>query len=374
MITEISAASILRKYKRVDSWFLTRYGMNLYRGCAHNCVYCDGRAESYHVEGDFGHDVGVKVNAVDVLRRELDPARRRTPLTPCFMALGGGVGDPYQVVEEKYGLARRALELFLQRGWPVHIVTKSTLVERDIDLIREIQRARGALVSMSFSSVNDRISALFEPGVPPPSRRLQTLRRLKREGIACGMFLVPVIPFVTDTPEALDESVRAARDAHLDYAAFGGMTLKEGRQKDHFMRVLKKHYPDALTEYDIIYRGDRWGRADAGYYGSLNEALDRIASRYRIPKRIPPRLYAGILRDNDLVAVMLDQLHYLHSLKGRSSPFGYAGYRVSQLKEPLSGMRLELGRIEGVGERTKRVILEILETGRCAELERLLLQ
>ncbi|MFC1998241.1 hypothetical protein ACFLVR_01185 [Chloroflexota bacterium] len=79
MIREVEAKSILRKHKRIDSWFISCYGMNLYRGCAHNCVYCDGRAETYQVDGEFGTDVSVKTNAIDILRRELDPKRKRKP-------------------------------------------------------------------------------------------------------------------------------------------------------------------------------------------------------------------------------------------------------------------------------------------------------
>lgn len=72
-ISEIKAKSILRKHKKIDSWFTSHYGMNLYRGCIHNCVYCDGRSEGYYVDGEFGKDVTVKVNAIEVLNRELDP-------------------------------------------------------------------------------------------------------------------------------------------------------------------------------------------------------------------------------------------------------------------------------------------------------------
>jgi DNA repair photolyase len=79
IMREIEAKSILRKHARIDSWFMSHYGMNLYRGCAHNCAYCDGRAEGYYVEGEFGEAVSVKANAIEILRRELDPQRKRTP-------------------------------------------------------------------------------------------------------------------------------------------------------------------------------------------------------------------------------------------------------------------------------------------------------
>ena len=92
IIRETEARSILLKHKKIDSWFISRYGLNLYRGCTHNCVYCDGRSERYHVNGPFGENVTVKINAVEVLARELDPKRRRVKLKPSYIMLGGGVG------------------------------------------------------------------------------------------------------------------------------------------------------------------------------------------------------------------------------------------------------------------------------------------
>lgn len=99
-VKEIEAKSILRTHKKIDSWFISHYGMNFYRGCAHNCVYCDGRSEGYYVDGEFGEDVTVKVNAVDVLRRELNPRRKLPPFKRSYMMVGGGVGDSYQPIEK----------------------------------------------------------------------------------------------------------------------------------------------------------------------------------------------------------------------------------------------------------------------------------
>ena len=92
-IKEVEAKSILRKYKKIESWFLTYYGMNLYIGCQHNCVYCDGRSEKYQVDGEFGEDVIVKINAIEILQRELDTKRKRTPFKKGYVGVGGGVGD-----------------------------------------------------------------------------------------------------------------------------------------------------------------------------------------------------------------------------------------------------------------------------------------
>lgn len=362
-IKEIEAKSILRKRKRVDSWFISHCGMNLYRGCTHNCVYCDGRSEGYYVEGEFGKDITVKVNAIEVLSRELDPKRKRTPFKRSLIMVGGGVGDSYGPIEKKYQLTRKALHLVYEHKLPVHMLTKSTLIERDIDILKKIDEQSRTIVSFSFSSVDDKISAIFEPGVPSPHERLKTLAFFKNEGIACGMFLVPVIPFITDTPELIEESIKKAVEIGLDFVIFGGMTLKEGRQKDYFFNVLKKHYPHLITGYENIYKGSKWGDATTEYYSSINQIFNRIAKEYRIPKRIPASLYNDILSENDLVIVILEHLDYFLKTEGKPSPYGYAAYSISQLKEPLSGMKGSLQKLKGVGSVTERIILEILKTG-----------
>ena len=369
---EIEAKSVLRKYKKIDSWFLSRYGMNLYRGCTHNCIYCDGRAEGYYVDGEFGEDVTVKVNAIEILRLELDPKRKRIPFKRGFVMIGGGVGDSYQPIEKRYQLSRRALEVVDEYNFPVHVLTKSTLVKKDIDILKKINKKNRAIVSFSFSSADDKISAIFEPGVPPPSERLKALACFKNEGISCGMFLLPVIPFITDRPELMEETIRKASEAGLDFIIFGGMTLKEGRQKDIFYKILRNNYPQLTGEYENIYQKNKWGEAAGEYYNSINQTFSSIIKKYKIPPRIPLALYKDILEENDLIVVILEHIDYLLKLKRRTSPYGYAAYSVSQLKEPLSSMRRGLKMINGVGIVTERIILEILNTKNSSYYKKLL--
>lgn len=369
IIKEIEAKSILRKHKRIDSWFVSCYGMNFYRGCAHNCIYCDGRSEKYQVEGEFGEEVEVKTNAIEILWRELDPRRKRVPLKKCFMMVGGGVGDSYQSVEKKYQLTRQALELMSEFHLPAHILTKSTLIERDIDILKKINEQTRAIVNFSFSSVDDEISAIFEPGVPAPSRRLETIIKFKQAGIPCGLFLMPVIPFITDTPVQIEKVFRKAKEIGIDYIIFSGMTMKDGRQKQYFLNVLKNHYPDLITEYEYIFQPNEWGQAIDEYYASIHQTFLPIAKQYKIPIRMPQHLFSDILAENDLVEVLLGQIDYLCKIQGRSSPFGFASYSISQLKQPLSSLRGQLQQLKGVGGTTERIILEILDTGKSAYLE-----
>ena len=358
MVEEIHAKSILIKRKRIDSWFMTHYGMNLYRGCRHNCVYCDGRAETYQVQGDFGSDIVVKTNAIDILKRELDPARRRKSLPRSFMMIGGGVCDAYQPAEIDYQLTRNTLELIHTHGYPVHILTKSTLVERDMDLLEMINRKSRAVVSFSFSSTDHDISSIFEPGVPSPSERLAAIRKLKDSGIYCGMFLMPVIPFITDTRDLIQESVQRGREAGIDFVIFGNMTLKTGRQREFFLRTLRDHYADLEKRFEEIFPiGSRWGEAREDYVSSVHRSFDEAASSCGIPKRMPPHVYGDMVSENDRIIVVLEHLDYLLKLKHAKSSYGYAAYSLSKLGKPVCELSPgELQDVGGVGPATISVI------------------
>jgi DNA repair photolyase len=284
--------------RRIDPWFLAGFGMNLYRGCGHDCAYCDGRAEKYQVGGSFGSDVQVKVNAVEVLRRELGlESAGQAEFWPGarqwhggFVLLGGGVGDSYQPAEMHYGLARSVLELFAEHAIPVHVLTKSTLVMRDVDVLQRIARSAGALVSFSLSSADDSLSSIFEPGAAAPSERLRALEALRNHGINAGVFLVPVLPFITDGAESLDASVAAAASAGALYVVFGGMTLKPGRQKDHYLETLERVRPDLVPQCRDLYA------APMGAYSTgINRSFALAARRHAMPIRIPLALAPEVL-------------------------------------------------------------------------------
>ena len=368
---EQQAKTILHNSRKIDSWFISKYRMNLYRGCQHNCVYCDGRSEKYNVK-DFESTVIVKTNAIEILERELN-SRRKTDLKKSgFIMIGGGVGDSYQPLEEKYRITRKTLQLMLEKKLPVHILTKSTMIERDLDIIERINKISKVIISMSFSSMDDKISKVFEPGVPPPTKRLEVLKKIKEKGIPIGVFLLPVIPFITDKFDLLEEVFRETKCINADFIVFGGMTLKEGRQKNYFYNVLKKHYPKLIVEYENIYHRDKWGNPSVEYIRSLYETLLILSSEYGIKVRIPPYLYRDLLDENNLVIVILEHIDYLLKLRGKKSPYGFAAYSISKLDKPLSTMKDKLRNIKGVGKVTENIILEILETGSSQYYENLL--
>jgi DNA repair photolyase len=371
-VEEIAAKSILIKRKMIDSWFVSRYGMNLYRGCRHNCAYCDGRAESYYVEGEFGRDVQVKINAPEILRRELDPGRRRKPLKGGYFFLGGGVSDSYQVLEETYRLTRRALELMEEFGHPVQILTKSTLVLRDLDVLERINRRSRALIGISLSSVDEGISRIYEPGVPSPAERLEILRQAKARGIPCAVFLLPVIPYVTDGEDLFDRALKSATEAGADFLIFGSMTLKQGRQAGYFLGHLARHHPESLEAYGKIYGGDRWGQPAGAYVRILNERFLRAAAGYSLPLRMPPELFGDLLDDRDRVVVILDQMDYLFRLRGRRSAYGAASRAIAGMPGPIRDALTRGELPSGVSTKARALIEEILETGTAGLYEELL--
>jgi DNA repair photolyase len=369
-ITEIQSKSLLRISKKIDAWFVSRYHMNLYRGCGHNCVYCDGRAEKYAVEGEFGRDVRVKTNAVELLARELDPARRRKPLPRGFVCFGGGVGDSWQPVEQIYGLARRALELLAAQGRPIHVLTKSTLVERDLDLLESINRKSRALLSMSFSSVDADLSAFLEPGVSLPAERLRVLREAKARGIACGMFLMPVVPFLTDSAEEIERSIEAASENGLDYVVCAGMTLKPGRQEEYFLEAVGKRDPGLPERFRALYaQAGEYGWPGKDYASALSRRFFNACRKHKMPMRIPARLFKDWIEPDDYILCLLEYIDYLLSLRGQKSGLGYAAYRLSQLNRPLPDLSAEA--IPGVNALARRIVKEILLTGGSDLYERL---
>lgn len=370
MVQEITAKSLLRRAKKIDSWFLLRAGMNLYRGCAHDCAYCDGRAETYRVEGEFGREVQIKRNAVELLRRELHRPRAPLPRSG-FLGLVGGVGDCYQPAEERVGLTRRVLELLLEENRPVHILTKSTLVLRDIDLLARLAAGPGAVVSMSLSSVSARLSAVFEPGVPPPAERLTALAALKRAGVPTGVYLMPVLPFLSDTPHMLTRALHAIRAAGVDFVIFGGMTLKIGRQSEHFLRVLADWDPGLPRHYLHLYGNDRWGGPREEYQREIHRRFALALRQEPLAVRMPLELFEGKVDETDRVIVLLEHIDYFLRLRGERSGFSYAAWRLGQLRSPLCEAWREVSALPGVSRPILAVVEEIMAGGGAALYERL---
>jgi DNA repair photolyase len=278
MIKEIQAKTMLARVKGTDDYFGLYYNMNLYRGCQHQCIYCDSRSECYQIE-NFNHDVLVKVNAVDLLRREL--AGKRVVGT-----IGtGSMNDPYMPLEDKVRLTRRALEVIAEFGFPVHTITKSDLVVRDLDLFADIQQQTYAAVTFTVTTADDDLSRKLEPGAPVSSRRLAALRTLSLRGILTGITLMPVLPFIEDTEDNIRRIVTLAAENGAKYIlpAFG-MTLRD-RQRAYYYDKLDLHFPDLRTRYEKTF-GEKYS-ASAQNARHLAQIFGEMCEQHDIATHMP---------------------------------------------------------------------------------------
>jgi DNA repair photolyase len=277
VIHEIEAKTLLAHISHPDPWFGIRYNMNIYRGCEHQCIYCDSRSECYGI-AEF-RDVLVKVNALELLAQEL-PRKRQKGLIGT-----GSMSDPYTPVERRYNLTGRALELIARLSFPVHIITKSDLVLRDIDTLAEINRVR-AHVSLTITTVDDALAAVLEPGAPSPSRRFAALEQLAARGIRAGVTLMPVLPFIEDTVENVHAILARAHDCGARYVlAASGMTLRD-RQRAYYYEALERHFPGLRERYERAY-GERYHAAPPNAR-ELQAAIEKDVARYGLATAVPP--------------------------------------------------------------------------------------
>lgn len=361
---EITARSLLRRRDRLSPELASRASFALYRNCAHACEYCEGRAEGFHTPGTFGVDVGVKINADTVLRRELDPSRRRKEFHPGFVVMGSGIGDCYQPLEERYCLSRRCLQVIADAGHAVHVQTKSPLVTRDIDLLTDINHASCAMVSFSFCAVDNEVASVFEPNAPRPTERLRAMSRLRDAGLHCGMVLEPVLPFLTDSPSRLEKAFKAAQSVGADFVALRPLRLRQGVQHDRYLSLLDQCAPGRAHDTEIVYTDNRVGLPDEEYRLLINRIFLDLAASHSMQPRLPVSLANRVLDTNDFVVCALGLIDRHLRDRGQSSMYRIAANAVAGLQSPLESMLGNLRSVRGIGPRISAIVRELVETRR----------
>src|SRR5437879_6639381 len=253
---EIVAKSALNRVQHMGF----NWSLNPYQGCFHSCVYCFARAHAKLADRDpgagFSARVGVKVNVPELLRHELS-RRGWKRETVAF----GTATDPYQPIEGSYRLTRRCLEAFRDYRTPVGLITKGTMVIRDIDVLLELSRQAKTTVCFSIPTVDETVWAKTEPGTPPPQKRLRVLKALVDAGIEAGVGMAPVLPGLSDSPGQLEATVAAAAEAGACFVWANIVYLKPGT-KEHFMGVLAREYPHLLARYRDLFPGAHAPAAD----------------------------------------------------------------------------------------------------------------
>jgi DNA repair photolyase len=397
----IKAKSLLSKPMVADGWFHINRGLNAYRGCEHLCAYCDGMAEHYHVD-DFLTRVQVKENAPEILRRELVKAgftprghlqegtllpylsrtdalriARQGPRAP-VIGVCGGVSDGYQPAERQYQVTRRILQTLLDFEMPVFVLTKSTLVLRDLDLLKEIHERAFANVVFTITLHDEQTKRIFEPNSSETSERFDALKVIRKAGLFGGVMATPIIPGIGDTEENMRGLATDAKRVGAEFIQFAGMTLKPGRQKEHFLRIVKEHFPEQLELLESIYaNNDRYG-------SPIRERLPvnvmlrgrRICQEAGIRDRSVRHTVSSEPEANRRVLqVLLDIVFYQSFALGmrwtQSKPYQQLAATIEAGVENLQNLRREnrlAERLETTPEMV-RVVEEILDHGSCAQLD-----
>lgn len=291
---EITVKSILNKKKSRDKWFLDDYTLNPYEGCGFNCQYCFIRGSKYGENMENG--LAVKINGAEVLDKQLAFRVRKDQRG--IIALSSAT-DPYIKAEEKYRITESFLKLIHQHRFPLLVITKSTLVTRDIEELQKIdadaihahdlrsQMKRGAIVSFSFSTLNEQIASTLEPGAPSPEERLLAMKKCKEAGLLVGANCIPTLPYISDSVEALNEMVVAAKDHGADFIFIGGLTLFGQGPADSkvlYYKFLERQRPTLIKPYKQLYRIFNFPPKE--YQASLDKLATEICSKHKIRRSI----------------------------------------------------------------------------------------
>ena len=225
----------------------SKNGMNLYRGCSHGCIYCDSRSLCYHMDHAF-EDIEVKANAIELLEAAL--RRRRTK---CMLSTGS-MTDPYIPLEEKLGYVRKALTLAERYGFGFTLITKSSRVLRDLDLLKAVNEKAKCVVQMTLTTYDEALCRKLEPNVSTTKERAEALLRLRDAGIPTVVWLCPILPFINDTEANLRGLLQYCVEARVyGVLCFGmGLTLREGN-REYFYAQLDRLFPGMKERYIRAY-------------------------------------------------------------------------------------------------------------------------
>ena len=277
---EVLAKSALNRVPGASSMPFT-WTINPYRGCSHACVYCFARGSHRYLELDTGADfdsqIVVKVNVAEVLGRELArPSWRRE-----HVALGTNT-DPYQRAEGRYRLMPGIIGALSRSGTPLSLLTKGTLLRRDLPLLAEARERSGVSLAMSIAIGDPELQQSIEPGTPSARARLETIAAAREAGFACEVFLMPVLPHLTDGAAHLSRLLRDIRDAGAQSVLYGPLHLR-AHVKPWFFAWLERCHPELVPAYRKLYPGSS-SRAPQSYRMELAGRIRPLIRRYGLER------------------------------------------------------------------------------------------
>jgi DNA repair photolyase len=260
---ESEAKSIINRVP--GNWLPFNWTINPYRGCSHSCTYCFARPTHTYLDMNAGRDfetkIVVKVNAPEVLRRELGAKRWKGE----HIAMGTNT-DPYQRAEGRYRLMRGILQALIDHRNPFSILTKGTLILRDVDLLQAAAEVTTVSAAFSIGTLDELVWRETEPGTPHPKARVDAIRTLTEAGIPTGVLMAPVLPGLSDRPEQLRAVVEACLDAGATHVSPILLHLRPG-VREEFLPWLEEHHPDLVPRYLEMYGQPYGPKADRDALG-----------------------------------------------------------------------------------------------------------
>ncbi len=279
---EVHARSIINQVPPA-SRMAFRWTINPYRGCSHSCLYCFARNTHTYLDLDSGHDfnskIVVKVNAPELARKELAAPR----WVGEHVAMGTNV-DCYQRAEGRYRLMPGIIGALKDAANPFSILTKGTLILRDLDLLAEAAEVTEVGLNVSVGFIDKSLSRSVEPGTPSPERRMGICAALTERGLRCGVLMGPVLPFLTDSPGQLEATVRLAAEAGAAHVTPIVLHLRPGA-REWFLRWLGENFPDLADAYHGLY--GRGAYAPKSYQAQIAEQVREFARRHGVGRTSP---------------------------------------------------------------------------------------
>ena len=230
-------------FVKVKGILSSKNGMNLFRGCTYGCIYCDSRSKCYQMNHSF-EDIEVKENSIELLEDRLKRKRKK-----CMIGMGS-MTDPYINEELKLNYTRKALETINKYGFGLTLITKSSNIIRDLDLLKEINSKTKCVVQMTLTTYDERLCKIIEPNVSTTKERVETLIKLREAGIPTVVWMTPILPYINDTEENIRGILNYCKEAKVKgILCFGmGLTLREGN-REYFYSKLDTYFPHLKDRY-----------------------------------------------------------------------------------------------------------------------------
>lgn len=270
-IKEIEVKSALHYH---DTKFASNYDLNIYRGCEHRCEYCFAQYSHEYLESDFFNDIFVKTNIAEILDKELT----KKPLNDCQINICG-VCDCYQPFEEKYQLMPQILKVLIKHKQPVFILTKSPLILRDYDLIKELAEKTNVCISATVTTLNEEIRKKIEPHTFPSIERIKAIGKFATTTkCETNIMLMPIIPYLTDSIYNIEEIYKTTKSYGIKNIIPGPLHLR-GNLKKNFYKFLSLHFPDTYKNIQHLYKN---AYISKDYSQKLNNFLLKMKKKYNL--------------------------------------------------------------------------------------------